>query len=513
MKKYKLKISILFVLGMLLSTSCNNWLEILPENEQASDEYWTSKEEVEAVLSSGYIKLRNLIPTLIELGELRGGCIYDRSSTSNDLQTFQLTAENKISDWGNFYGVINMANAVIKHAQDVQGIDDTYAEPVMKSHLVEAYFLRSLTYFYIVRNWRNAPLILTPYENDETSYLIPASSEQKIIAQIKSDINKAIATGAAKIRYEEDWETKGRATVWSLNALMADVCLWSEDYSDAIIHCNNILNSNSTFRPEFISTSTKWYEIYFPGNSNESIFEIQYDNRSQQTNNLASWLFGNNSPKYEFTSKLLRDFIDETSITGIDEAVRTLYGSFVTNKDGDNYVNATSGYIWKYSGNGILDQTRSDSEQDPNFIIYRIAEVMLMKAEAMILNSNSEESWNTAINLINKIRTRSNLNPIDVTVSEASEKDMLQYVLNERKMELSAEGKRWYDVLRLGKIKNFAYRDEFLINEVMNYNESANPAWIRSVLSDDHALYLPIYKDELETNKLLEQNPYYDITE
>lgn len=491
--------------------SCNSWLDVLPANKQASDEYWTSKEEVESVLASGYVYLRNAVPDLLELGELRGSCIYDQTG-SNKLQIFQVTASNDICSWASFYKVIGMANSVLANAEGVLEIDETFEESVMKSYLAEAYFLRALSYFYIVRNWRDAPLVLTPYEDDATSYEVAQSSEEEIIAQIKADITAALETDAAKSSYDEDYETKGRATIWSLYALMADVCLWEEDYSNAIIYCNNILETSSSFHPEFISTPSQWYEIFYPGNSNESIFEIQYDQKDyDQTNELAT-TFGNSSPTYLYTDQMLKDFTEETTETGIDDAIRTIYGGYVPDTDEDEYEAATEGYVWKYSGIGEGDQVRNTTdEQDPNYIIYRVADIMLMKAEALVLNSSSSESWSTAVDLINEIRTRSNLEEINPSLNEVSEEDMLTYILDERKMELAGEGKRWYDLLRFGKRNDYEYRETFLTNEVTSYNVSANTSWIKSVLSNDNALYLPVHEDELESNSLLEQNPYYDI--
>jgi hypothetical protein len=510
----KSKISILtrLLVVLLVVSGCKDYLEVLPENEQVSDEYWTSKEEVESVLASAYVYLRSPVINLIEWGELRGGCIYD--TYGNDLQDFQISPDNEdVCSWAALYKVINMANSVIANAEAVQKIDETFEEPVMKSYLVEAYFLRALSYFYLVRNWRDAPLVLEPYENDKASYLKAKSPETDIIAQIKADINTALETSAAKTTYDEDWETKGRATKWALHALMADVCLWSEDYTTAIIHCNEILEATSAFRPALIRDPSKWYEIFYPGNSNESIFEIQYDQADyDQTNDLAT-TFGASSPDYIYTSQMLLDFIEETDETGVDDAVRTIFGGFLpSTSDPEAYQDANLGYVWKYSGIGVQDQVRNTTdEQDPNFIIYRVADIILMKAEALILNSDDKDSWSTAVGLINEIRTRSNLPGITPVVEEVSEKDLLQYVLDERKMELAGEGKRWYDLLRFGRRNNFQYREEFLISEVVSYNETANPSWIRSVLKDDDALYLPIWTTELLNNELLVQNPYYEI--
>lgn len=511
MKKIKY-IVLLFILAFQF-TACNDWLTVLPENEQVSDEYWTSKEEVESVLAAGYVYLRDAVPQLIDWAELRGGCIY-RPLSGNNLQTFQINAnDDDLCSWAPLYKVINMANAVIANAEAVQQRDETFDLSVMNSYLSEAYFLRALSYFYIVRNWRDAPLVLAPYETDAIKYELAKSTDAEIIAQIKKDIEAALSTGAAKLRYEDDWATKGRATKWAMNALMADVCLWSEDYSGAVMNCNEILDAPlSVIPPKFMSDPTKWFEIYYPGNSNESIFEINWQQSGYSQSNALSTLFGNVTPQWAYTDQMLADWITETKLTGINQAVRTIYGGFLPDGTAASYETATSGYVWKYTGIGLQEQARNSStEQDPNFIVYRVAEVMLMKAEAMIAMTTDTASWRVAVNLMNQIRTRSNLPGFAPALDEMSQADMLEYVLYERKMELAAEGKRWYDLLRFGKRNNFENRYRFLIEPVMLYNNTANSSWIRSVLSNDDALYLPVEASELVNNKLLTQNPYYEV--
>nr|MBD3620576.1 RagB/SusD family nutrient uptake outer membrane protein [Sunxiuqinia sp.] len=248
----KIKYLLLLVILSFQFTACSDWLSVLPENEQVSDEYWTSKEEVESVLASGYVYLRDAVPNLVQWGELRGGAIY--SINGSDLQTFQVTPDDgSLCSWAPLYKVINMSNSVIANAEAVLQRDETFDEAVMTSYLTEAYYLRALSYFYIVRNWRDAPLILEPYETDKISYEKEKVSEAEIIAQIKEDITIALGSGAAKEKYEQDWATKGRGTKWSLHALMADVCLWNEEYQTAIMHCNEILDASSAFSTVFVT--------------------------------------------------------------------------------------------------------------------------------------------------------------------------------------------------------------------------------------------------------------------
>lgn len=55
----------LFAFGSLLCGSCSDWLEVYPKNEQITANYWKAKEDVEAVLASGYSSLRACTRTLV----------------------------------------------------------------------------------------------------------------------------------------------------------------------------------------------------------------------------------------------------------------------------------------------------------------------------------------------------------------------------------------------------------------------------------------------------------------
>lgn len=507
----KLKKYILIGLGIFTLNSCNNWLTVYPENEQVSDQYWTSKEDVESVMASGYYYLRAAVPNLIQWGELRAGSIY--SSSANHLQSFQVVPTDKAyANWGPLYQVINMANAVLQHIDDVAEVDETFVIGAVNAYKSEACFLRALSYFYIVRNWGEAPLLLESYETDELSFNMPKSSEADLIKQIKADINYALSTGSAPEYYETEWETKGRGTSWAMYALLADVCLWSEDYAGALAACNAILDATTENRPKFLdpteTTNAQWFDIFNPGNCIESIFEVQWDYNASnsQTNNFANTLFGITNPTYQYSSSMLKAFIQETTNAGgVISCVRSMYGGcYVSNMD--YFEDAKIGYVWKYSGTGEKTSTiRPSTEYDPHFIIYRVSDIKLMKAEALIRLGS--ENYEAAIAEVNDIRKRANLN--DLFIQNADEITMLQYVLAERNIEFAAEGKRWYDLLRFGRSNNFKYRNEF-ISLVTNYNQTANPTWIRSVLRNDNALFMPVWQTELENNTLLTQNPYYE---
>ena len=508
---------ILILLGTFALNSCNDWLDILPDNEQVTDDYWKSKEDVEAVIASGYYYMRSSVPEMIKWGELRGGTVYSTDVSDMALQNFNVTSDESICDYSNIYKIINMANSVLKYAPLVKLEDETYHESVMKSHLVEAYFMRAFSYFLLLRNYKEVPLVLQAYVNDDASYELAKSTEPEIIAQIKKDITDALATDAAKETYEEEWQTKGRATKWALYALMADVCLWNEDYDDCIMYCNNILDATASFRPVFIKDPTKWFDLFYPGNSNESIFELNWDNQTYgETNNFGGFFTLGISSRFKFTDLSMQKFKDETSeVKAHDPTIdgrwgRTLMSSYLPSSVNiSEYATASQFYVWKYKGTDVADKENVRTVEDANFIVYRVAEVMLMKAEALIMNGSA--TWDAAVGIINQIRVRASLPALDIETSETDELALLELVLHEREMEFVAEGKRWYDLLRFGRCKNYKYKEQF-INMVVESNQTTNSQWIRSVLRSNDAQYMPIPFSEITANPLLVQNPYYAIT-
>ncbi len=509
-------ISVLIIITTLLLSSCNDWLDILPNNEQVTADYWKTKEDVEAVIASGYYYLRQTTPFLIDWGELRGASIFAYNSTEKGkLQDFQIIASSSLCRWDQFYKVINMANSVITFASDAQSTDETYTVEAMRSHHTEAYFLRALSYFYLVRNFKEVPLILEPYVDDSAPFSKAKSSEEEILQQIKADIETALELNAAKEFFENDaWagSSKGRATKWALYALMADVCLWSEDYDNCIIYADYLINATSPKRPAFMTIPEYWFRIFNPGNSNESIFELNWDYSAfNQTSYSPSNYFtiASNAP-YQYTPAMAERLVSEATILYDDGKipVRSHFGAYVTL--GEEGSENLAYCIWKYNGTEIDDLTAIRVHPDGNYIIYRMADVMLMKAEALIWKGSN--NWMEALDIINQIRKRSNLANLEIPLNETDELGMLQILLNERDMELAAEGKRWYDLLRFGKSNNLRYKDDF-INMIVENNSSANTSWLRSVLKNEYAWYLPISDSELEANDLLIQNPYYDVTQ
>src|SRR5690606_42134282 len=98
-----------------------------------------------------------------------------------------------------------------KYASDVDEREPSCSQAGMLSYSSEAYLLRALSYFYIVRTFGEAPLILEPYMNDHEAYEIAKSSKAQLLLQIEHDLTTALTN--SKEIWPTVWEKIGRAHV------------------------------------------------------------------------------------------------------------------------------------------------------------------------------------------------------------------------------------------------------------------------------------------------------------
>jgi len=480
---------IITALMLITSFSCSDYLDLLPPNGLIRDEFWKEKGDAEAVLMAAYETFAGMDEKLFLLGEIRGDMLQAGGNQNDDEKNIMennIYPDNEFCNWGTFYNVINYCNAVIKNAPLVQKIDNTFTDYQLKSILAEAYFLRSLSYFYLVRIYKEVPMLLEPAETDDVDIYLPKSSEEVVLDQIVSDLksNREFAPSGSFATLEE---TKGRVSKAAYDALLADIELWRFNYNEVLIHVAKIEDTNEfTLMP-----SARWFEIYYPGNSLESIFEFQFDENLDQSNHLFS-LTQRNSNRYKPSQKavLMFGFKYNNEIVRGEDASIGRYGE-------DEYV------VWKYVGQAADSKTvRSGGNQNSaNWIIYRYADILLMKAEALAMLDRFSE----ARIVINKIRERAGVSGIVVADTKNAFEDA---ILVERASELSYEGKRWFDLLRLGRRNNYA-RKAKLIEVIVSNVPSTQKRVLAAKLSNTLGWYLPIYKTEIESNRNLDQNSYY----
>jgi hypothetical protein len=488
----KIKLSRAVILAVLfqlvLSTSCSDFLELIPPDGLVEDEYWQKKEDVQAVLMGAYQKFAQLNDELFLYGELRGDMLEIYQAPEYQIQIIygNVEPDNQLCEWDQFYQIINLSNFIIEYAPLVKSRDNTFTEFQMKSFQAEAVFLRSLAYFYLVRIFKDVPLVLKPTDSDGINFFPYKSADTTILRTIKEDLKKVVST--VREDYGSIEENKGRANKGAINALIAEISLWNFEYEECLQYIENIEEL-----PFELLLPGDYFSIYYPGNTIESIFEFQFNQSISQANALTPLITRSNG---DYRASSYAEEILSAELSG--EIIRG-YSSLglVTESD---YI------IWKYQGSLPDGQTyRGGSEnRSANWIIYRYADVLLMKAEALSQKSNPD--YETAQNIINEIRARALMNPVNLPNNPVAFEDA---ILLERAKELSYEGKRWFDLVRMGRRNNFLRKDN-LIKIIIEDVSSAQKLVLASKLTDPNGWYLPIHFNEIEANGNLEQNPYYE---
>ncbi len=512
MKLYKY---IAIALIISLTGSCSEWLDLRPESEIVLEDYWQTEAQATSVLSAGYraLTLPAAIDRMIVWGELRSDNVTEGSGTPQDLlriMNVNITPTNPYADWGVFYEIINYCNTFLYYAPEVVKRDQNFTESKLHQMEAEALAIRAFAYFYLVRAFRDVPLVLEPSIHDMQEYDVPKSTERQVIDQIISDLLKARQT--ARADYGKGAYNKGRFTRNAISALLADVYLWDQQYANCIAMCGEILNDKTL---KLVEGDKVINEVFNLGNSRESIFELQFD-KDIQPNYTVNNVYGYSGvPAGQLSFPLfLTSKGNFSPFNYAASAVKESTEDIREDHSVGTAVNGTGYSILKYAvinvtenADGTFTPRYRTSAATTNWVVYRLSDVMLMKAEALVqLSANSEQNFREALTLVNTTYLRSNETADSLNFTTyATQSDMEKLVLRERQREFLFEGKRWFDLLRVVRRKG----DPSSILAYLSPKLSGDNMQLKR-LSVIDGLYMPILKSELDINLNLKQNPFYE---
>jgi hypothetical protein len=543
-----IKYIILTALLMAPFSSCTDWLEVKPLDKMVLEDYWKSGSDVESTMLSCYRAMltEDFITRIVLGGELRSDNVVEGGNEMSEEERLMYNANilpsNSLVTWSCFYNVINYCNTVIQMAPGVVDVDPDYSTGSLKANLAEAVAVRALCYFYLVRLYGDVPYITWPSVDDDQDFKVAQSPRDSILDCLITDLVDAERSAAKSWGTFE--QTKGRMTKNSIRALLADIYLWQNRYQECVDICNKVLAeeltendmNNLLSRGDRLNgselylvtpiTKTVTYQnsyaytrIFGTGNSYESIFELQFDpvnNRNSAVEKLYGYIGQNPhltaaAHLAEGTDPGLSVNTFRTGSTG--EGDLRGKDSYVLPKSGGYYT------IFKYRGQERTDASGTSTNDmyvyksesmTPNWIVYRLADVILMKAEALV-ELGGQSQLEEAIALCNRTYQRSNP---DITTEDGlynfasypSQAAMRNLVFLERQREFLFEGKRWFDILR--RIRREGNPSQ-IVSSYITRKYTTNSGIVGSKMSVMDALYLPIHKDEMIVNPLLKQNPYY----
>lgn len=500
----KIKSTIAILLIFVTATSCDNYLDLKPEDGIVREEFWQTKEDIQAAVIGIYSSLLkrppagqtptditdyNISEYLFMYGEIRGDMISPSINTTpdqRDITTSNILSSNDLTSWSAFYRTINYCNTVIELAPGVKNSDPTLTQTQLNNYLSEALAIRAYLYFTLARTFKDVPLKLNATLSDKDNFQLAKTPQNQIFEQVIKDL--ALAEEYAVTTYGNIPSDKGRITVYTINAMQADVYLWMDKYSEALAAANKVISSGKF---QLIPASNSWFNrVFAVGNTTESIFEFQYT-----TQNLNPFYdMFTQRPEFIASSGVLED------VFGIDFADAN---NFDVRGQRCALVPGTN-QIYKFTGLN-MDSYKGLAESDTHWFVYRYSDVLLLKAEALTQLNRGVE----AVAIIEDIRTiRRAISQTHEDVNTANKAEVTDYLLAERSRELAFEGKRWFDVLRNARRNNYE-RLDLLTNMALISAPADQLQSILAKLEDPDSHYLPINKYELYTNKALVQNPFY----
>lgn len=475
MKKY---IIILCMISMTASISCKKALNEELHSALSPDNFYKTPQDAESALNGAFSALKSQTyyqRTIYLITDLSAD-IFRPNNADNDRQELYRASYTPFNDqlyafWSNAYITIKNSNDVITYVPDME-IDESFKNNILGN----AYFLRGMAHFDLVRMFGDVPVIL---KNSGEQDLFPSRSPAKdVYAQIIQDLLFAEQNCVHADAISSD--KIGRVSSEAASAMLARVYLQRSstsfgdpsDSQNALDECNKLINYSQS-HPSVIGMVSDYRDIFDVTKKNgpESIFAVQFGSGTPDNVNITNLMF------------------DPESIGGyaafLPEA--SFYGSYDPD-DSRKAVNvgtidAGNTFISKYHDPTVAPGGFGGT----NWIVLRYSDVLLMQSEAM--NSLNPGDINK-FNGINQIRTRAGLGDKLLNfVNTPSSDDFINALVNERLWELPLEGVRRWDLIRLKKFLPVKAAQGFTITE--------------------DRILMPIPQSERDVNKNLTQNPGY----
>jgi len=549
---------------------------ILPDNKTVDEDYWQKKSEVDAVVSTAYAQLRDAsaIRNMIVWGDFRSDELVVTSTLPSSaayrtalqqIYSFNIETENAFTSWYPFYSAINYCNLVLEKAENVIAIDPDYTRGDYDANKAQVLALRAFCYFYLTKVFHDIPVTPAAYLNSSDDLNAPQSDPDAVLTMCIEDLKEASKYAISGSTYG-DWRDKGYLNQDGINAILADIYLWrasvnrdASDYEACVEYCDKIIKAKKEayeLKPSrrrwgtddekkdyYLSEYNEMFSDIFGQtgqNADESIFELQFRSSNANNTGLDQMYF-----RYNNASSNGYGYLKAASIYGkVDATGNGVWTNSVDQRLYEFLYDAASTSTEQFGVrkfvatasagiNNTADNKRdSRSTVYQNWIFYRLTDVMLMKAEALVQlynlggkaeGDNRNEQAFAICQYVNN-RSLSDANKSSYAMKYSVYKDkMEELVLAERARELCFEGKRWFDLMRYNyrHTATKANLKQKLSDE--NYTIVANseafyelalrkyavPTTMKAKIRDERYLYMPINQDEVEINTNLVQNPVY----
>ena len=478
------RIYILVIACALLFSACKKQLDQQPISDLSSTLFWKTAEHAQLGNAAIYDGLQKTL----------SGNFTDWGDARSDNFTYGGTGENQINvvlnglnattpgtNWGNLYMTIGRANVAIKYLPTITELSE-----INRNHyLAQAYALRAYMYWWGVRVWGDLPVTVTPYEDINADPNVPRSSADSIVnSLIIPDLEKALTL----------LDKNATRSVWEINdgsilSILTDVYLWKKDYAK-VISTTNLLTALNRYG---LAATTAYRDIIVAASTNENIWSLNWNYLVDGGNAIAGKIGSSDqtSNYYIDSVPLLRW---ETNKTDIRRGIN--YDTLVSN------ALQRVIQIWKYfpAGSNGRPVVPARAQNEAKLPLYRWADILLMRAEALNRGNNDKTG---ALTIVNQIRTRARAGNVDSARYNkfVTATDVESAILDERQLELFAEGKRFFDLVRTGRVLQ--------VMDPLIRQRQRNLGLSQTGFTDARKILWPVSREALTRNPLLKQNPPY----
>jgi len=311
--------------------------------------------------------------------------------------------------WTSIYNDINRVNEILEKVPEIENIDAATANEIMG----QAYALRALNYFNLVRAWGEVPLVLVPPASLDEAAQVTRDPVPNVYAQIEADLTQAASLLAGLGNDDRTLVTPG-----FIPALRARLALFQEDWAAAAAAARQVENSGD------YALAGDFSDLFTPNGdpTSEDIFRVLFSETDQ--NNMGFYM--QEGGRFEVG------------------ATQSIYNAYPA---GDDRFAMEFGVP---SATGIEVTKFPTTVGTENIHVIRYGEVVLILAEALAQQggtTNLEE----AVSYLNQIRTRAGVSTYTYGDDLNSQADVLNAIYLERRLELAFEGEYWFDLVRTNR--------------------------------------------------------------
>lgn len=474
----KIIIYSILVMSVLVSSCGKDFLTVRPIEDLTGNNYWQTKNDVDMFVQGLYANFRHatmnhaFFPSTGDFrcapvngtpGSNGAGAFMNhiRYLRANDLKGLfaQYSGTNRndfsstgdyfgfknIRNWSRFYLLIQKANIAIYEINRME--DGIISDTERKRYIAEASFMRNLSYFFLVRLFGDIPYYTEAY----SSKAIGRSPMLEVLENIYQDMNEHYKN--LPWTYEDPTVVGNKAMRGSAIALMMHTNMWIAGFTEA--GKNQYYERVETLGKELMEQNNGAYQLLplqqtkqiFKGRTKEGLFEIaQNFNYGELFHLSATYADYVLRAPYKYVT-ITRSYIFYDS-----KFMKEMYPETVTDERKTYWfedIYATNGdfVCLKYT-NVFADENNEDNNPDDNAIVFRYADAILLRAEALA-ELNRDEEARTALNTV---RSRAN-----ATVVTDGGQDLKDAIWWERVRELLGEGHFFYDLVRTKKVLNSEY--------------------------------------------------------